>query len=425
LSAPAAPISPGYARYVLGVLLAVYILNFVDRQILSIVLDDVKRELGASDTAMGFLYGPAFTLFYTIAGVPIAWLADRGTRRTIVAVGLAVWSAMTAACGLAGSFAQLALARFGVGIGEAAGTPPSHSLISDYFPPERRATALAVYGMGIYFGLLFGMLGGGLIRDAFDWRTAFLVCGAPGIPLAALVYLTVREPRRGASEAREVAADAPDLRTTARFLFRRKAYVLLTLAACCQATTGYAVLGWAAPFLGRVHQLTATQIGLSFGLIAGIGGAIGITLGGALADRLARRDPRWHPWLAAIVSLAAFPFAIPFYLASDTTTALASFGVFYLVNNMYVGSLWSLGQGLVPVRMRAVASAMLLTILNIVGQGFAPFLVGLLNDVLAPTYGIESIRYSLLLTAVVGACAAPLFVLCARALPGDLASPDR
>jgi len=420
LSAPAAPISPGYARYVLGVLLAVYILNFVDRQILSIVLDDVKRELGASDTAMGFLSGLAFSMFYTIAGIPIARLADRGTRRTIVAAGLAVWSLMTAACGMAGSFAQLALARFGVGIGEAAGTPPSHSLISDYFPPERRATALAVYGMGIYFGVMFGFLAGGMIRDAFDWRTAFLVCGAPGIPLALLVYFTVREPVRGASEGRAAPAAPPPLRETLRFLFRRRAFVLLTLAACCQATTGYAILTWGAPFLGRVHHLTGTQIGLTFGIIAGIGGAIGIMAGGALADRLARRDPRWHAWLSAIVSLAAFPFAIPFYLAADTRVALASFAVFYLVNNMYVGSLWSLAQGLVPVRVRALASATLLTVLNIVGQGLAPLLTGALTDALTPSYGIEAIRYSLLVTAVIGACAAPLFVLCARTLREDL-----
>ena len=420
MSAPAAPISPGYARYVLGVLLAVYILNFVDRQILSIVLDDVKRELGASDTAMGFLSGLAFSMFYTIAGIPIARLADRGTRRTIVAAGLAVWSLMTAACGMAGSFAQLALARFGVGIGEAAGTPPSHSLISDYFPPERRATALAVYGKGSYFGVMFGFLAGGMIRDAFDWRTAFLVCGAPGIPLALLVYFTVREPVRGASEGRAAPAAPPPLRETLRFLFRRRAFVLLTLAACCQATTGYAILTWGAPFLGRVHHLTGTQIGLTFGIIAGIGGAIGIMAGGALADRLARRDPRWHAWLSAIVSLAAFPFAIPFYLAADTRVALASFAVFYLVNNMYVGSLWSLAQGLVPVRVRALASATLLTVLNIVGQGLAPLLTGALTDALTPSYGIEAIRYSLLVTAVIGACAAPLFVLCARTLREDL-----
>jgi MFS family permease len=418
--AEAAPFSPAYARYVLGVLLAVYVMNFVDRQILAIVLDDVKAELGASDTAMGLLSGLAFSLFYTLAGIPIARLADRGTRRNIVAVGLAVWSAMTAACGMAGSFWQLALARFGVGIGEAAGTPPSHSLISDYFPPERRATALAIYGMGIYFGVMFGFLAGGMIRDAFDWRTAFLACGAPGLPLALLVYFTVREPPRGASEQRSVAPEPPRLGEVARILFARRAFVLLTLAACCQAVSGYAVLTWGPAFMGRVHGLSASAIGTSFGLIAGFGGALGILLGGALADRLARRDPRWHAWLPAAVSLLAVPFAVPFYLAAETRTALASFALFYLINNMYVGSLWSLAQGLVPARMRAVASAALLTILNIVGAGLGPLFVGMMNDHLAPTYGHDAIRWSLLVTALVGACAAPLFALCARHLRESL-----
>ena len=416
--------TPAYAWYVLGVLLAVYVLNFVDRQILAIVLDDVKRELGASDTAMGLLSGLAFSLFYTVAGIPIARLADRGTRRTIVAVSLALWSAMTAACGLAASFGQLALARFGVGIGEAGGTPPSHSLLSDYFPPERRATALAIYGMGIYFGVMFGFLAGGWIRDAFDWRTAFLAAGLPGVPLALLVVATVREPARGASEARLVEAEPPRAGEVLRILFGRRAFRFLTLAACCQATSGYAILTWGPAFLGRVHHLSGSAIGTSFGLIAGIGGALGITAGGALADRLARRDPRFHAWLPAAVSLAAFPFALPFYLASDTTTALASFALFYAINNMYVGSLWSLAQGLVPVRMRALASAALLTVLNLVGQGLGPLFVGALNDALAPTQGPAAIRYSLLATAAVGACAAPLFLACARSLREDLRAAE-
>ena len=411
-----------YSWYVLAVLLAVYVMNFVDRQILSIVLDDVKAELGASDTAMGLLSGLAFSLFYTLAGVPIARLADRGTRRSIVAVGLALWSAMTAACGLAGSFWQLALARFGVGIGEAAGTPPSHSLISDYFPPERRATALAIYGMGIYFGVMFGFLAGGMIRDAFDWRTAFFVAALPGLPLALLLRFTVREPARGAAEARVVRAEPPALGETLRVLFTQRSFVMLTLAACCQAVSGYAVLTWGAPFLGRVHGLSGTEIGTSFGLVAGFGGALGITSGGFLADRLAKRDARFHAWLPAAVSLLAFPFALPFYLASDTGLALASFACFYVINNMYVGSLWSLAQGLVPPRVRALASATLLTVLNLVGQGLGPLFVGVMNDALAPEHGAEAIRYSLLVTAAIGACAAPLFMLCARTLREDLAA---
>jgi hypothetical protein len=209
-----------------------------------------------------------------------------------------------------------------------------------------------------------------------------------------------------------------------RILFGRRAFRFLTLAACCQATSGYAILTWGPAFLGRVHHVSGSAIGTSFGLIAGIGGALGITAGGALADRLSRRDPRFHAWLPAAVSLAAFPFALPFYLASDTTTALASFALFYAINNMYVGSLWSLAQGLVPVRMRALSSAALLTVLNLVGQGVGPLFVGAMNDALALTQGPAAIRYSLLATAVVGACAAPFFLVCARWLREDLGAAE-
>jgi predicted MFS family arabinose efflux permease len=235
---------------------------------------------------------------------------------------------------------------------------------------------------------------------------------------------TVREPVRGAAEARSALAEPPRAREVLRILFGRRAFLFLTLAACCQATSGYAILTWGPAFLGRVHGLSGSAIGTSFGLIAGIGGALGITLGGALADRLARRDARAHAWLPAAVSLAAFPFAVPFYLAGETATALAAFALFYTLNNMYVGSLWSLAQGLVPLRMRALASASLLTILNLVGQGLGPLFVGVMNDALAPTHGAAAIRYSLLVTAAVGACAAPFFLLCARSLREDLAAAE-
>ena len=280
---------------------------------------------------MGLLSGLCFSLFYTLAGMPIARLADRGTRRTIVAAGLAVWSAMTAACGLAASFAQLALARFGVGIGEAAGTPPSHSLISDYFPPERRATALAVYGMGIYFGVMFGFLAGGMIRDAFDWRTAFLACGVPGVPLALLVYFTVREPPRGASEGRAVAS---------RAAARARGATLPLRAARLRAPHARGVLPGdrratrcspgGRPSWCACTSSAGTQIGLSFGLIAGIGGAIGITAGGALADRLARRDLRWHAWLSASCRCWRCPSRCRSTWPTPRARRLASFALFYL-----------------------------------------------------------------------------------------------
>ncbi len=414
--------SRAYARYVLTVLFVVYVFNFIDRQVLAMVIEDVKAEMQLSDTMLGLLLGPAFTLFYTLAGIPIARLADRSNRRNIVAAGLAVWSAMTAVCGLAGNALHLALARFGVGIGEAAGTPPSHSMISDYFPPERRATALSIYGMGIYLGVMFGFMGGGLIRDwSGDWRTPFYVLGAAGLPLVALLLFTVREPARGAAEHGAVDTETPPLREVLRTLGTQRSFVLLTLAACFQALAGYAVLSWGAAFLMRVHALDFSQVGVSFGLVAGVGGAVGVSVGGVLSDRLGARDARWYVWLPAIVSVVAAPFALPFYLASDVTLALGFFAIYYTINNMYVGALWSVAQGLVKVRMRALASATLLTVLNIVGMGLGPFLVGFLNETAFAWAGDEAIRYSLLVTAGIGAIAAVFFVLCGRGLREDLA----
>jgi predicted MFS family arabinose efflux permease len=417
--------SPGYANYVLAVLLLVYVMNFVDRQVLAILLEDIKADLQVSDTALGLLSGLAFALFYTLAGIPIARWADRGSRRLIVSLGLALWSGMTALSGLTQNFAQLALARVGVGVGEAAGSPPSHSLISDYFPPERRATALSIYAMGIYIGVMLGYLAGGWLNQAFDWRTAFIVVGLPGIPLALLVRFTVREPPRGLSERGPVDTREVGLPEVARFLLARRSFVHLVLAASCQSLTGYAVLAWGPTFLVRVHGMTSGEIGVWVGLITGLGGASGAYLGGRLTDRLALRDVRWTMWIPALVSLLGVPFAIPFLLLDDRQLALAAFVPFYVLGAMYVGPLWSMAQNLVKVRMRALASALLLFILNLVGLGLGPLVVGFLNDLLEPRFGSDAIRYSLLAVTLVGALASPLFWLGGRHYAADLASRDQ
>ena len=423
-SPPAERFSPAYANYVLGVLLVVYVMNFVDRQVLAILLEDIKRDLEVSDTALGLLSGLAFALFYTLAGIPIARWADQGSRRLIVSLGLVMWSGMTALSGLTQNFAQLALARVGVGVGEAAGSPPSHSLISDYFPPERRATALSIYAMGIYLGVMLGYLAGGWLNQAFDWRTAFIVVGLPGIPLALLVRFTVREPPRGLSEHGPVDLRTPALGEVARFLLARRSFVHLVLGASCQSLTGYAMLAWGPSFLGRVHGMQSGEIGLSVGLITGLGGGLGAYLGGRLIDRLAQRDVRWTLWLPALVSVVGVPFAIPFLLLDDRSLALAAFAAFYLLGAMYVGPLWSIPQNLVKVRMRALASALLLFILNLVGLGLGPLLVGFLNDLLTARFGVEAIRYSLLSVTLVGGLGGLFFWLGARSYPRDLASRD-
>jgi predicted MFS family arabinose efflux permease len=417
-------ISIAYSRYVLAVLFVVYVFNFIDRQVLSILLDPIKQDLGVSDTAMGFLSGPAFALFYTFAGIPIARWADRASRRSIIALGLTLWSAMTAASGLARSFLQLALARVGVGIGEAAGSPPAHSLLSDYFAPERRATALAIYATGVYVGAMIAFLAGGYIRDHFDWRIAFIAVGLPGLPLALLVRFTVREPPRGHSESGPADTRSAGMMEVIRFLLKRRSFVYIVAGACCQAMSGYGVLAWGPTFLGRVHQMGGVEIGIWFGLSIGLGGTLGATLGGAIADRLGARDQRWYMFLSAIVTLAGVPFVVGFLLLDDALLALLCFIPFYVLAAMYVGPMLSMTQGLVKLRMRATASAILLFMLNIFGLGAGPQLIGFLNDQLSDRFGLEAIRYSLLLVGIVGGLASIFFLQASRTLRQDLLARD-
>jgi MFS family permease len=411
--------SQAYANWVLFLLLLAYILNFVDRQVLSIVALDVKEEMGLTDTELGWLLGPAFAISFTLAGFVIARIADVGSRRNVVTIGLTAWSLFTAACGVAHSFTQLFTLRFAVAIGEAAGTPPSHSLISDYFPPARRATAMSIYALGIYFGTGFGFAGGGLLLEWFDWRTAFFVAGLAGLPVALLILLTVREPLRGGSEG-SPPREAPSIWRMLPEVFATRAFRWLMVAASCQAFLGFAVLTWGATYLRRVFDMTGAEAGVAFGGLAAIAGGLGALGGGLLADRLAPRDRRWYAWLSALVSLAAFPFAVIFAMAGDRTVALLAFAPFYFLNNLYVASLWTLVQGLVAPSLRATASATQLAVTNLVGYGVGPALVGFANDALAPRFGDDAIRWSLLGAAVVGAASALFFWLCARTLREDL-----
>ena len=415
--------SDAYAGYVLFVLFVVYVFNFADRQVLSILIEPIQAELGVSDTRMGLLAGPAFALFYTLLGVPIARWADTGSRRNVLVFSLSLWSLMTAASGLARGFAGLAVARVGVGVGEAGGTPPSHSLLSDYFPPERRATALALYGNGIYVGSGLGIMAGGLLEQYFgDWRTAFFAVGLAGLPLSLLVRLTVRDLPRGSADAAPIAAPAAreSFFGVMRFLFARRSFGWLVVGACLQAMAGYAILTWGAVFLARVHGMDRAAIGGLFGPMIIVGGCLGVSLGGWLADRLGRRDARWYMRLPAGLALVALPFALGFLLAGSTAVAIPLFVVFYTLANMYVGPLWSTAQNLARPHMRATASAVLLFILNLFGLGLGPFLIGLSNDLLTARYGGLAVRYSLLGVALLSAAACVPFWLAARTLREDL-----
>lgn len=417
---PRGEITPAYARYVLALLFIVYVFNFIDRQILAILLEAIKQDLGASDTAMGFLSGFAFALFYTFAGIPIARWADHGARRSVIAVGLALWSTMTAASGLARTFLQLALARVGVGVGEAAGSPPAHSLISDYFPPERRATALSIYATGVYVGAMLAYLGGGFVVTHFDWRTAFFIVGLPGIPLALLVRLTIRELPRGHSERAPVGAERVGLGEVVRYLVARRSFVYLAAGASCASLGGYGILAWGPAFLGRVHGMDSVSIGAWLGPSIGLAGSAGAYLGGVAADRLGVRDRRWYLWLSAVTIVGSVPFALGFLFLGTRTGALACFVPFYLLANMYIGPMLWMTQGLVKLRMRATASAILLFVLNIVGLGAGPVVVGLLNDHLSGRFGPEAIRYSLSAVALMSVIAGWCFLRGSRTLRGDL-----
>ena len=422
---PAAPSARGYANYVLAVLLLAYIFNFIDRQIISILLQPIKVDLGASDSAMGFLSGTAFALFYATLGIPIARWADLWVRRSIIALGLALWSGMTALSGAAQTFAQMAAARIGVGVGEAALSPPAHSLISDYFPPERRATALGIYAMGIHLGILFGVLAGGWLEQYWGWRLAFVVVGLPGILLAVIVQLTVREPARGSSEGLVSTEPAPPAAAVFRFLWSLRSFRHLSFATGLTAFGGYAFANWAPTFLRRVHDMAGAELGTKYGLALGLGGVVGSAVAGMLADRLGRSDPRWWLWVPAIATLAPAPFTLTFFFHGDPDLALAWLFPGLVLAAFYQGPVFSTVQTLVKVRMRSVASGILLFIINIVGLALGPPSVGLLNDYVFADRGAEAVRYSLVSVLVVtGTWALVHYLLAARTLRADLRAKE-
>ncbi|MDP6981283.1 MAG: MFS transporter [Myxococcota bacterium] len=434
MSEPASPspteaapeISRGYSNYVLGVLFLVYVFNFMDRQVLSIVLDDIKEEIELSDTYMGFLAGFAFSLMYTFAGIPIARYADRASRRNVVTIGLLVWTSFTAITGSVTTFLQLFAARVGVGIGEAAGTPPSHSLISDYFPLERRATALSIYGMGVFIGMAGAMYFGAQIAENFGWRAVYLTLGLIGIPLAGLVFFTVRELPRGASDqaGQQVVevAEQPPLGEALLGILRIRSLMLIIAGTAVQSLAGYGLLVWGAPFLMRVHGMSRLDVGLYLALAIGIAGCAGTYAGGRLSDHFGQRDERWYMKLPALQAALGLPFLIGFLLAPSAALSLACFAPFYFIANMYLGPMYAMTQTLVPPAMRATASAINLFIVNLIGLGLGPFLMGYLNDALAAQYGDESIRWSLLSVGLVGGSAVLFFGAASRSLPRDLAA---
>ncbi len=416
------PTSPGYARYALGLLLVVYVFNFIDRQILSILLEDIRAEIALSDAQLGFLGGIAFALFYTFAGIPIARWADRGSRRNIIALSVVVWSLMTALTGTARSFAMLLVTRIGVGIGEAGCSPPAHSLISAYFPPERRATALSIYSLGIPLGGALGTLIGAWVGAWFGWRMAFAAVGLPGVLLAGVVWLTLREPARGGTDVSvaEPTRGEESAWDVIRFMARLTSFRHLAWAGALHAFVGYGAAYFVPSFFARVHEMGLEERGTWLAILSLIG-AVGTYLGGAVSDRLSPRDVRWYMWVPAIATVLGVPIALGFYLSPDPYVALSVGVLSSIAGPMYLGPTFAMTQSLVRPHMRAMASAILLFILNLIGLGIGPWFVGFASDLLAPSFGVESIRYALVGIVVTGnAWAAVHYFLAARSLSDDL-----
>jgi predicted MFS family arabinose efflux permease len=420
-------VSRAYSNYILGLLLIVGIFNFVDRQILAILLESIKQEFSFSDTQLGLLGGIAFALFHVVAGIPIAWLADHYSRRNIIAIALGIWSAITALCGLTVGFWSLFLARVGVGIGEAGGGPPSQSLISDYYPPERRGTALAVLGTMFPLGGLAGFLIGGWVTQFYGWRAAFMVVGVPGIILALIVWLTLREPPRGHSEKRQVSGPAPSILSSLKYFSGRTSFIHLCLAAALFSMAAWGGTTWVPAFFIRVHGMSPAAVGTWLALVIGIAGVIGALLGGSITDRVAeaKQDARWYVWIPGVSLLVAVPFAFFTYLWPNPIPALLVMFIPMVLANVFIGPTAAMIMGVAGVQRRAMASALYVLLINLIGMGLGPLAVGIISDIFSADYGVNSLRYSILtLVLVANTWASIHFVLAGKNLREDLRAAE-
>ena len=437
---PPPELSAAYRRYAMFLLLLICIINYLDRQVVYILGEPIKTELGLADWQLGLLSGLAFGLLYTFLGLPIARLAERSNRPLIIAAATGVWSIFTVLCAYVTSFNQLLLARVGVGVGEAGCTPPAHSLIVDTAPPDKRSSALAFYGMGPPLGGLLGMAFGGLIADAYGWRTAFLLAGAPGLAFAVLAALTLVEPRKRLAQATaQVREKAPSLIVTLKFLWSKESYRFM---ACAQVLKVFIQLGYA-PFLAsfylRNHALeleaNAASLGASFGydlgaigllglvlgLSNGLAGAIGVWFGGFMADRFGTRDARNLVRIPALAAIAGIPVFVAAMLVDSAIVSLLLISAHGFIASIWYGPAFAAAYSISPGNMRATNSALLLFLANLFGLGLAPLGVGVISDVLGADMGAgDGLRWALIVLSMIGFVTAWLFWRCGRTLREDM-----
>ncbi|MFV0623931.1 spinster family MFS transporter [Sphingomonas sp. ac-8] len=414
MTAPAGAAAPHRRPgVVLAMLLLVYSFNFLDRQILSILAMPVKADLDLSDTQLGLLGGLAFAALYSTLAIPLAMVADRTSRSWVIALSLAVWSGFTALCGTAQGFAQLFLYRLGVGVGEAGGVAPSYALIADHFAPDKRARALAIYSLGIPLGSAAGVLLGGAVAAAVEWRTAFVVMGVAGLLTAPLFRLLVRD------RPRDRAAPRTPLLPVFGLLARKPSFWLLSLGGAAGSTAGYGIAFWLPSLMMRSFGLGLAETGRFVGVLLLTGGIAGILLGGAIADRWGRRTRRAYALVPAIAYVAGVPLLAAGMLSGSWAAALAWFLLPQALVYAWPGPLLTAVQQLVPGAQRATASACFLLVNNLFGLGLGSWLVGALSEGLAPRFGSESLRYALLLGLGFYLVAGALMAAAARVLPRD------
>jgi len=408
-----------YRYYVLVMLTVVSMINIMDRLILSILLEDIKAEFTFTDTQLGVLAGLAFALFYALMSIPIARWADISNRKNILAAALIIWSGMTALCGAATGFVSLFLARLGVGIGEAGGSPPSYSIIADYFKPSERARAMGVYVTGSVLGTGGGLIVGGLLGEWLGWRMTFLALGIPGILLGVILYYTVKEPPRGRYDSgTDESKQAIDIKRTLNSLASNKVYVRVSFSFAMLTMVGYAMALWLAPIMLRNFEVSMGMVGLYLGGTYILGGIPGPLIGGYLTDYMVKRDARWCAWIPAIFILSSVT-TFWFSLSADSLSAfLGFFALTYALFMVPQGASLSMLQSSLGSGERALGMSFVLLVTTMVGLALGPLLVGFLSDLLAPTYGVKSLNYSLMsVCGAAAAIAALCYVWTSRAMP--------
>ncbi len=430
-SSPSSLTSSPYRWYVVWLLFFVYVLNFVDRQILVILMEPIRLEFGFTDRQLGLLSGLAFALLYSTLGIPIARLADRANRVNIISISIFVWSLATVLTGFARNFTHLLLARVAVGIGEAGCSPPAYSILADYFGKKERTTAFSIYSMGIYGGVFVGFLVGALVAEHHGWRAAFWVVGLPGLLLALVVKFTLREPPRGLSDGQAAVPDPPPFSRVLRHLLGKRAFRHLALAAALHAFVGYGVNGFHPSFLIRTHGYSIAEVGVILSIVSAVSGVGGTWLGGYLADRFTnwRRDVRWQLWVPGIATLINVPLALLAYTWPDRGVVVALLFASLVFGVMYLGPTFATIQRLVTARERALGAALLLLVINLVGLGLGPWLVGVVSDLVnqaqlaggagAVAAKAQGLRIALAIMVCVNIWSFVHYLLAARSLEQD------